>query len=169
MTPFPSFLPNLFAGTFPQPVGTFAFPTFGLGYDQALMGGGGIAVAVTDRPEVRVVMAALASPDMGAGTAKFEWPIGLPANSRFDTAKMVNPQMGALVEDVQAAIRSNEFRFDASDAMRPAIGQGAFWAGMVRLFRDGSLDNLDQLSLDIARDIEAVWLELERSPAPPDQ
>ncbi len=32
---------------------------------------------------------------------------------------------------------------------------------MVRLFREGSLENLDELSLDIARDIEAAWLELE--------
>ena len=33
--------------------------------------------------------------------------------------------------------------------------------GMVRLFREGSLENLDELSLDIAHDIEAAWLELE--------
>ena len=31
----------------------------------------------------------------------------------------------------------------------------------MRLFREGSVENLDQLSLDIAREIEAAWLELE--------
>ena len=30
---------------------------------------------------------------------------------------------------------------------------------MVRLFREGSLENLDQLSDEIARDIEAAWVE----------
>ena len=30
---------------------------------------------------------------------------------------------------------------------------------MMRLFREGSLENLDELSLDIAADIEAAWLE----------
>ena len=34
---------------------------------------------------------------------------------------------------------------------------------MVPPFREGSPVNLDQLSLDIARDIEAAWVELEQS------
>lgn len=76
---------------------------------------------------------------------------------------MFNSVMGEMVEELHAEIQSDEFRFDASDAMPPEIGQRAFWDGMVRLFRDGSLENLDQLSLDIARDIEADWVELEQS------
>jgi hypothetical protein len=43
------------------------------------------------------------------------------------------------------------------------VGQRAFWDGMVRLFREDTPDNLDQLSRDIAREIEAAWLEVERS------
>jgi hypothetical protein len=43
--------------------------------------------------------------------------------------------------------------------MPAEIGQGAFWAGMVRLFREGSPENLDQLSQDIAREIEAAWVD----------
>jgi hypothetical protein len=54
-------------------------------------------------------------------------------------------------------------RFDASDAMPPEIGQDAFLAGMVRLFLEGTPENLDELSLDIARKIEATWVEVERS------
>ena len=73
------------------------------------------------------------------------------------------PGHGEIVEELQAAIRSDEFRFDASDAMPPEIGSGAFLEGMVRLFREGSLENLDQLSVDIASDIEAAWVELEQS------
>ncbi len=69
--------------------------------------------------------------------------------------------MAEIVAGIQDAIRSDNFRFDASDNMPPEIGSGAFFDGMVRLFREGSLENLDELSLDIAHDIEAAWLELE--------
>ena len=123
MTPFPSFMPDVLGGARRQPVGTFGFPTFGLGHDDAVMGGGGIAVAVTDRPEVRQVMAALASADMGsrngaAGVA------ARTAGQRYASTsrKMVNPVMGEIVEGIQAAIRSDEFRFDASDACPPRSG-----------------------------------------------
>ena len=75
---------------------------------------------------------------------------------------MVNPEMGAIVSEVQGAIRSDNYRFDASDAMPPEVWT-AFYAGMVRLFREGSPENVDALSLDIARDIEATWIELEAS------
>ncbi len=163
MTPFPSFMPTNIGHTLDKPVGVFAFPAFGLGHDDAVVGAGSLAVAITDRPEVRTVMAALASADFGAAAAQLDWPEGLPANARFDTTKMANPVMGEIVGELQAAIQSDDFRFDASDAMPPEIGAGAFWAGMVRLFREGSAENLDQLSLDIAREIEAAWLELERS------
>jgi alpha-glucoside transport system substrate-binding protein len=161
MSPFPSYMP-LFVDV-DQPLGAFAFPTFGLGHDDAVVGSGALAVAVTDRPEVRQVMAALASPDFGAGSAQLDWLEGLRANTRFDTTTMANPVMGEIVEELLAAVRADEFRFDASDAMPPEIGSGVFLEGMVRLFREGSMENLDQLSLDIAREIEAAWVELERS------
>jgi hypothetical protein len=34
--------------------------------------------------------------------------------------------------------------------------------GIVRLFREGSLENLDEISHEIAAGIGAAWLELER-------
>jgi alpha-glucoside transport system substrate-binding protein len=163
MTPFPSFMPLNLGHPLDKPVGVFDFPTFGLGHDDAVVGSGSIAVAVTDRPEVRQVMKAIASADFGAGGAQLDWAEGLPANARFDTTTMANPVMGEIAGELQTAIRSDEFRYDASDAMPPEIGQGAFWAGMVRLFREGSPDNLDQLSRDIASEIEAAWVELEQS------
>lgn len=106
-------------------------------------------------------MTALASPDFGAASAQLDWPSMLPANARFEVSTMVNPEVAAIVSGLQAAIRSESFRVDASDAMPPEIGAGAFWDGMMRLSREGSPENLDQLSLDIAREIEAAWLELE--------
>ncbi len=105
-------------------------------------------------------MTALASPDWGIGSAQLDWPGTVPANARFDVGNMVNPEMGEIVSETRDAIRSDDFRLDASDAM-PSEVAAAFNAGMVQLFREGSLENLDQLSLDIARGIEAAWLELE--------
>jgi integrase/recombinase XerD len=45
--------------------------------------------------------------------------------------------------------------------IRRRLAAGVFWEGMMRLFREGSPENLDQLSLDIAREIEAAWVKLE--------
>jgi hypothetical protein len=159
MTPFPSFLPSQITNG-PLPLGTFAFPTFGLGYDDSVVGANLLAVAVTDRPEVRQALVALASPDFGATSAPLPLPSILPANARFDVSTIANPHVRGIVEGLQAAIRSDSFRIDASDAMPPEI-ELAFRAGMMRLFREGSPENLDQLSLDIASEIEATWLDLE--------
>jgi ABC-type glycerol-3-phosphate transport system substrate-binding protein len=161
MTPFPSFMPAEIGADDELSVGSFPFPTFGTGFDDAVVGGGSFAVAVTDRPEVRRLMAALASPDWGLGSAELEWPGLLPANVRFDTTTIVNPDMAEVVTGMHEAIRSGNLRFDASDNMPQEIGFGAFHNGMVRLFREGSRENLDELSFDIAHDIEASWLELE--------
>ncbi len=163
MTPYPSFMPLELQNTLDHPVGVFAFPAFGFGHDDAVVGSASLAVAITDRPEVRKVMAALASADFGAATAKLDWSNGLPANVGFDATTMVNLVQREIVGELQAAVRSDELRLDASDAMPPEIGSDAFLKGMVRLFREGSPENLDQLSLDIARQIEAAWVELEQS------
>ena len=160
MTPFPSFMPATIGADAGLPVGNFPFPTFGSGFDDAVVGGGSFAVAVTDRPEVRSLMMALASPDWGLGTAQRHWGM-LPANTRFDTTKFANPEMAEMVAGVQEAIRADNLRFDASDNMPSEIGSNAFLDGMERLFRDGSPENLDQLSFDIAHEIEVAWLELE--------
>ena len=94
MTPFPSFMPGVLDADDDLAVGTFAFPTFGAGFDDAVVGGGALAVAVTDRPEVRTFMAALASPDWGVGAAQLDWPLLLPANARFDTGNHGQPGDG---------------------------------------------------------------------------
>jgi alpha-glucoside transport system substrate-binding protein len=161
MTLFPSFMPSFI--DFDDPVGVFPFPGFGLGHDDAVVGQGGLAVADTDRPEVRQVMAALASPEFGVGSAQAEWPENFPANARFETTTMANPVAREIETALLAAVRSDEFLFDASDAMPVEIGSDAFYKGMVRLFQDGTAENVDQLSREIAGDIEAAWVELEKS------
>jgi DNA-binding SARP family transcriptional activator/tRNA A-37 threonylcarbamoyl transferase component Bud32 len=162
MTPYPSFMPAVLGADDDLSAATFPFPTFGTAYDDAVVGGGGLAVAVTDRPEVRAFMSALASPDWGIGASQLTWPLLLPANARFLVASMTNPTMEEIVTGIHDAIRAGNFRYDASDSMPPEVTR-AFNDGMVRLFREGSLDNIDSLSTDIAHDIETTWLQLEAS------
>jgi hypothetical protein len=50
------------------------------------------------------------------------------------------------------ALEGNAFRFDASDLMPPAIGQGVFWESMMRYLEDGP-DSLD----GILADLDAAW------------
>jgi DNA-binding SARP family transcriptional activator/ABC-type glycerol-3-phosphate transport system substrate-binding protein len=160
MTPFPSYMPGVLEAGAEVSAGSFGFPTFRPGYDDAVVGGGGMIVAITDRPEVRAFMSALASSDWGIGATQLEWPLLLPVNASFDGRNVANPVMGEIITDLQDAIRSDSFRFDASDTMPTEVAP-VFLAGMVRLFREGSLESLDQLSLDIAQDVEATWREFE--------
>jgi alpha-glucoside transport system substrate-binding protein len=156
MSPAPSYMPGVLGADTELNAATFPFPGFGEGFDDAIVGGGGMLVPVADRPEIRTFMAAIASPDWGAGAAQLDWPLLLPVNARFDTASMAQPEMAEIVEGIQAAIRTDSFRYDASDSMPPGVEQ-AFRDGMLRIFREGSPDNIDQLSLEVARDVEAVW------------
>ena len=85
----------------------------------------------------------------------------LPANIRFDATTMANPYSAQVVAGFQDAIRSATSASTPPTTWPSEIGAGAFLDGMVRLFRDGTPENLDDLSLAIASDIEAAWLELE--------
>ena len=105
-------------------------------------------------------MAALASPDWGVGAAQLDWPLLLPANARFDLAGMANPKVAEIVSGIQTAIRSDDFRFDGSDSM-PTDVSASFLDGMVRLFRDGSAENVDALSPRSPAEIEAAWLDVD--------
>ncbi len=160
MTLSAGFLPTLFEGNTELGVASSAFPTFGTDDDDAIVGTSRLAVAVTDRPEVRNLMTALASPSWGLGSSELEWFSPVPLNARFDVTRVANPEMAEIVSALQASVRAGNFRLDASDAMPPEVAS-AFLDGMLRLFRDGSLDDLAELSLDIAQDIDAAWRELE--------
>ena len=50
------------------------------------------------------------------------------------------------------ALKDGTGRFDASDLMPAAVGQGSFWTGMVEYVKGGP-DSLD----GVLDDIEASW------------
>ena len=91
----------------------------------------------------------------------------LPANARFDTATMANPEMAEIVTGIQEADPSRQLplrRIGLDADRRRQRFQRRHGRGSSA---KAQLDNLDQLSLDIAHDIEAAWLELDE--ATPDQ
>lgn len=87
----------------------------------------------------------------------------VPLNARFDGEQIANPMFRTIHELVANAVSSDSFRFDGSDQMPPGIGgeRGAFLRGMLRLFREGTVDNAEQLAAEIAADIESTGAALE--------
>lgn len=150
-------------------IGSFDFPAIGGNYDDAVLGTALFAVAVTDRPEVRTLMAALATPAWGIGTSRFTWPQLLPANVQFDASAMANPEVAEIVSGIQDAMRADQFRVVssadlfrlASPVVMPDRIERAYLAGMVRLFEAGSPGNLNQFAVEIAGDVETAWLNVD--------
>jgi len=141
---FPSFF------SVPRPKGAAALEAFPFP-SGSVIGGASMVAALSDRPEVRELMRFLASPAFGTN----EWftsPHGsFSANRSFDPARY-----DAAWRDEGAAVRealaNDTFRFDASDLMPPPIGNGAFWAAMIRYLERADLP-LDE----ILAGLDAAW------------
>jgi DNA-binding SARP family transcriptional activator/ABC-type glycerol-3-phosphate transport system substrate-binding protein len=148
---FPSFAPyGLPRGSVGATTDAFAFPSPNPRHDDVLLGGGGVAVAFTDRPEVRAVMRRLVSPNFGeswftSGEGDFS------ANRRFDT-NLYDPVWRRQAKLLDGALEAGTFRFDGGDVMPPGVGLDAFFDAMVRYVSEGP-DGLDM----ILADLEAAW------------
>ena len=118
----------------------FAFYLPGLTADERpLLGGGEFAAAFADRPEVAAFQAFLASPEWNNAKAKAT-PAGgwVSANSGLDPANLVSP-----IDKLAATLlgdTTQEFRFDGSDLMPAAVGQGTFWSEMTSWLAEGKDD-----------------------------
>ncbi len=115
-----------------------------------LLGGGGVVVALSDRPEVREVMRFLLSPEFGweiaaSGSGDFS------ANRRFNRSRY-DPFWRRQAELLDTALANDTFRYDGSDLMPPPIGNGMFWDAMIRYVREGP-GSLDA----ILADLDAAW------------
>ena len=88
----------------------------------------------------------------------------LPASSRFDSSLFSDPAFEQISDLISKSIERDMYRFDASDLMPPQIGEdgGAFPEGMLRLFQEGTPENVEALAQEIASGIEAAWQALER-------
>jgi len=83
---------------------------------------------------------------------------GVQASSRISPNVEVGPDCYAnkiladASEVLTASLKDGTGRFDASDLMPAAVGQGSFWTGMVKYLQDGP-DSLD----GVLDDIQASW------------
>lgn len=165
LSPMAHFLPGLFEDTPDRPLdkAVLRFPTIDPRFADSMVGGGVLAIAIEDRPDVRAVMAAIASPEWLSESVDQYSPNLLPANRRFDSSLFTDPAFRTISELMSRSIERDMYRFDASDLMPPEIGEdeGAFPNGMLRLFREVTPENVEALSQEIASDIEQVWQALE--------
>ena len=119
-------------GLDPSDFGTFEIPTVSSEFEDATVGAGDYAGAVTDSRDVRDLMRFLASNRFGRA-ALAESELWIMPNTRFDTRRYTSDQTRTWAETIQAALESGQFRFDASDSMPAQVGAGSFWSGVVDL------------------------------------
>ena len=143
----PATVPTLVSGVTGD---VFDFPVINPEFEATSVVAGAFAVAMADRPEVRIVMEEMASAEFGAPAAQLGGWIVPHRNFGLDGYAI--PAERHIAELTIRAIESGGARFDASDLMPPHVGQGTFWEGMVRYFLEGP-----DAGPQILADIEESW------------
>jgi len=124
-------------------VNAFFLPMVNEDDPKAMLGGGELIAAFTDRPEVAAVAAYLTSADYANERLKLgNW---LTPNKAADISLITDPlelQFATLLAE------SDVFRFDGSDLMPGPVGAGSFWSEMVEWVVDAqdtatTLDNIE--------------------------
>ncbi|HKX75084.1 MAG TPA: extracellular solute-binding protein, partial [Acidimicrobiia bacterium] len=142
-----------------EDIGMFPMPPM-TGEVVPAVGGSNYIAAPSDRPEVRLFLQHLASPQFGQIWASHPDSEFYSANARFDvTAYQGDVESHAEVriklgEQLRASIEADQWRFDGSDLMPIDINR-AFWAGMAA-FADGSISMNEMLA-----SVERQWITLE--------
>ena len=137
------------------PMAAMPFPAIDPAFDAAMEGGGDLAIAVSDRPEVRAVMRGLTSADWGESWAQSGVPF-IPAHRGFDLEAYTDPVARSVAAAVQDAIDSGMYRFDASDHMPFEIAFGPLHSALIDYVTDPNASAQETLSA-----VEAAWNEYE--------
>ena len=147
---FPSFAAAFVPqGSVGESTNIFPFPPVGAD-SRGVVGAGNIIGAFSDRPEVRELVRYILSPTYGEAIAASDAGF-ISANRRFDLANY-EPFERRQAKFIYAALADDAFRFDASDLMPAPIGNGLFWAAMMRYAREGPA------SLDATlTELDAAW------------
>ena len=151
-----------------QDVDYFPVPPLTAGQPTPVVGSVTSMVGLVDRPEVRMFLEYLASPEWGGIWATEPGNGFIPLNQRFDQSQLGSPEdpsvavQQRLITDTKDALATGRFVLDASDMMPREIGgwlddpprQSAFYSGMLD-WVDG-VRTIDQ----VLADIDAAWDEL---------
>jgi alpha-glucoside transport system substrate-binding protein len=126
-----------------EEVGVFGFPPAEAGGENPVLGGGDMAVMLTDNDATQTVMEWLADPEVGneaAPNSSFISP-----HTTFD-AELYPTELTKQMANV--AYESTAFLFDGSDQMPGEVGAGSFWKEMTAWIADQqdldtTLQNID--------------------------
>jgi alpha-glucoside transport system substrate-binding protein len=138
------FLPENIYAAVDEELGVAGFPPAEAGGENPVLGGGDLAVLLSDDEASKTAMNLLASADVGltaAPVSSFISPF-----KTFDTS--VYPSE-TTKEIAQVAYDSTAFLFDGSDAMPAAVGAGTFWREMTNWINgdtdlDTALQNIEE-------------------------
>jgi alpha-glucoside transport system substrate-binding protein len=138
------FLPENIYAAVDEELGVAGFPPAEAGGENPVLGGGDLAVLLSDDDASKTAMNLLASADVGltaAPVSSFISPF-----KTFDTS--VYPSE-TTKEIAQVAYDSTAFLFDGSDAMPAAVGAGTFWREMTNWINgdtdlDTALQNIEE-------------------------
>jgi alpha-glucoside transport system substrate-binding protein len=142
-----SFIPNFITegtGASLDEIGAFGFPPAEAGGENPVLGGGDLAVLLSESDDAKTVMKLLADPELGVEAAPKSSFIS--PHTTFD--------LGLYPDDLTAqmarvAYDSSAFLFDGSDQMPGEVGAGSFWREMTAWVSDDqdldtTLTNIDE-------------------------
>jgi alpha-glucoside transport system substrate-binding protein len=139
----PDFLPEEVIANVDEELGVTAFPPAEAGGDSPVLGGGDLAVMLSDDDATKKAMNILANPEIGNSAA----PVSsfLSPFTTFDASLYPSETTRAIAEVLASA---SAFRFDGSDAMPAEVGAGSFWKEMTAWINgdeslDEALDNIE--------------------------
>jgi alpha-glucoside transport system substrate-binding protein len=147
--------PSYGAGSLPdgapgKTTDVFPMPAIDPRFQDAVVGGGSMVAAFSDRPEVREVMRFLLSPEFGVEWAKRGTGF-LSPNRRFDLTNY--PAFWRTpARMIDAALAGDMLRLDGSDLMPQDVGGDLFWGSMMTYLDQGP-SSLDRI---LAR-LDAAW------------
>ena len=118
-----------------QDTDVFVLPPLAVGVPNPMLLGGEFAVAMTPRDETFALLSYLATPE--AGVVWSETGQYISPHEGFDSADYARPfdaRIDALIQGSEAV------RFDGSDLMPPAVGEGTFLEAMLLFIATDRLD-----------------------------
>jgi alpha-glucoside transport system substrate-binding protein len=124
----------------------FYFPPIDEEYGRPVLGAGDIYAMFNDRPEVRAVMQYFSTGESLKVWIESGGAIGVQNDVDLDW--YADPVTRGVAEIISQA---TTFRFDASDLMPAAVGQGTFWKYMTD-YVSGAVDRETAL-----QEIDASW------------
>jgi ABC-type glycerol-3-phosphate transport system substrate-binding protein len=137
------FFPEAILADLDANVGVFGFPPAEEGGENPVIGGGDLAMLLSENENAKTVMAALSETDIGndaAPNSSFISP-----HKDFDVSLYPNETTRAIAD---VAYSSTAFLFDGSDQMPGEVGAGTFWKDMTAWISgqedlDTALTNID--------------------------